>query len=123
MNITYNHIIKFFLLSGVCVLSAIGNYQIYSSGIFDVEVNVFTIVAGIIDIIAVTLIMAQLIMLMIRWGSGCFDDVLDKPLFKLPGKTSLIEDLKSHLEEAQRINDVEEITRLRNSIEIIEKYR
>lgn len=119
MKITYNHIIKFLLTTGIIVLIIFSELALFTQE----DKTVLRTIGFIINGMAGFLLIAVIVGTIVHWAIGDFDRVLDKTVFKFPGKTSLIEELKSHLEEAQRIGDVEEIRRLKNSIEMIEKYR
>lgn len=124
MKITYNHIIKFVLWTGLVVLTIWSNYCFKYLGAEEASgwYLVPMVIAAIIDIVILAGILFRIWDFIENWMNGNYDDILDKPVIKLPVKKPLIDILKQHLKEARRISDVEEISRLRNSIEIIEKY-
>lgn len=124
MKITYNHIIKLVLWTGLSVLAVWSNtcLKYINDETASLWYVVPVLIAVIMNVTILVYIAAYIWKFIQNWIDGDYDDVLDKPVIKLPVKEPLIDILKQHLKEARRISDVEEISRLRNSIEIIEKY-
>lgn len=118
---TWNHLIKIILwLGGITIYVLSGTYYFSNKNEYDKDILFMTlaIIFHIISIIIIIFIIISIFALVNCWKDGDFDDVLDKPIFKKKTKDDLLTTLKEHLREAEERNDIEEIQRLKQSIEI-----
>lgn len=118
---TWNHLIKIILwLGGITIYVLSGTYYFSNKNEYDKDILFMTlaIIFHFISIIIIIFIIISIFALVNCWKDGDFDDVLDKPIFKKKTKDDLLTTLKEHLREAEERNDIEEIQRLKQSIEI-----
>lgn len=124
MTITWKNIINTIGIIFIFIMSYISIKEVFT--VQSREEAGALYVCGVIFIAFWTfVVLVPIVSVFVNYFTGAYDHILDEPAFRIKLRSDSKEDFKQDLlkmlKEARRLNDKEEITRIENSLELINR--